>query len=56
MQREKLYKLQSKVYFNRVFSVFKKTEKLRATNLLPLGKTGRTEFETSFSIKSTEIK
>jgi hypothetical protein len=55
MQREKLYNLQIKVYFNCILFVFKKSKTL-SDQFFVVAKTDRTEFGVFLNMKSTEIK
>ena len=55
MQREKLYNLQTKVYFNCILFVFKK-EQNAVRPIFAVAKTDRTEFGVFLNIKSIQLK
>src|ERR1700722_16012200 len=55
MQREKLYNLQTKVYFNCILFVFKKKQNA-VRPIFAVAKTDRTEFGVFLNIKSIQLK
>ena len=55
MQREKLYNLQTKVYFNNIRFVFKKVQN-SARSIFVVAKTDRIEFRVFLNNKRMQIK